>query len=414
MVTINAFKGLRPNQEWAEKVASLPYDVYSEAEVRDLVKQQPNSFLTVIRPEMHFSEDTTVSNAELHQKSKVQLESLISSGILSQDTQESIYIYALTLGDHRQVGLVAGVRVQEYDQDIIKKHEQTRPDKEQDRATHIDVVGANTGPVFLTYRRHDDVDTLINQQQSEMPIINFTADDGVQHQIWQVSDPEVIQAIQAGFKEVSALYIADGHHRMAAAGRVQKERQAANPHHTGNEAYNFALGVMFPSAQLNVLDYNRCVKDLNGLSSSDFMAQLKPYFEIEEKATHQDAKPDSAGKFGMYLDDQWYQLQLKDPRQFEPDPVQSLDAARLQTLILDPVLGIDNPRTNQRISFVGGIRGLEELELRCRQDSKVAFALYPTSVEQLMTVADAGKLMPPKSTWFEPKLRSGLLINPID
>jgi len=310
-----------------------------------------------------------------------------------------------------QAGVVAGASVDEYDSGLIKKHEFTRKDKEADRARHVEVLGANAGPVFLTYRASVEIDEIAGRICSEKAAVDFTADDGVAHTLWVVDSADHVAALEAAFKKVPCLYVADGHHRSAAASRVRKLRINGNPKHDGTEQYNFFLAVIFPHDRIRIMDYNRVVKDLGELSNEDFLSRISEKFEVLETDA---PKPSEKKSYGMFLGGRWFRMKAKDGTYPANDPVESMDAAILQNNLLDPVLGIKDPRTDERIDFVGGIRGMEELERRCAEDAAAAFALFPTSVEELMAVADAGRVMPPKSTWFEPKLRSGMVIKKLE
>ncbi|MFP4458567.1 MAG: DUF1015 domain-containing protein [Candidatus Zixiibacteriota bacterium] len=413
MAKVKPFKSLRPRPEIAEKVASPPYDVLSSKEARELVKDNPESFLHVVKPEIDLPEGTDLYSEEVYQKGAENLKRLEGAGYLIRDEKPCFYLYRQIMGDHSQVGFVAGASVDEYDEGLIKKHEHTRQKKEDDRTKHVDTLNANTGPVFLTYRNTVKLDEIANKVTAQEPDVDFTSPDDVQHTLWVVDDEEMIKEIQNAFEEIPALYVADGHHRSASASRVQKLRKEKNPNHTGDEEYNYFLTVIFPDNQMKILDYNRVIKDLNGLSEDEFIAKIKEKFEIEEIGKEQ-YKPQNLHEFGMYLDGKWYKLIAKEGT-FDPNnPVEQLDVAILQENLLAPVLGIGDPRKDERIDFVGGIRGLGELEKRCEEGWKVAFSLYPTSIEQLMNIADADLIMPPKSTWFEPKLRSGMIIHTLD
>ena len=409
MSDIKPFKGLLPKPEFANIVASPPYDVLSSDEAREMVKENPHSFLNVIKPEITFESLEGVSTDDLHYKGKENLHRLISDGYLNSSEQESYYIYQQEFQGHIQTGVVLGASVNEYQTGKIKKHEFTRPDKENDRARHIELVGANTGPVFLTYKQSVDIDAFITTCIDEVPYFSFTADDGVSHRLWQVTEFDKVNKLTDLFGLVPALYIADGHHRSAAAARLKEANSDAS-----GEAFDYFLAVVFPDNQLNIIDYNRVLFELNGHSSQTILEKLSDSFECEQLQVDdaEDAKPRSQREFGMFLDDVWYRLSLKTELIPSNDPVGSLDVSLLQNLVLEPLFGIENPRTDKRIDFVGGIRGLKELERRCKVDSKIAFALFPTSIDQLISIADAGEVMPPKSTWFEPKLRSGVVVRP--
>ncbi len=412
MSIVKPFKGVRPKPELVEKVTSLPYDVMSEDEARELGKSK-YSFLRVIRPEINFEKGYDYEPEEMYKKSKEVYETMKEKGILVKEGVEAFYIYKQTWKGNTQTGIVAGVSAWEYFDNKILKHELTRNDKEEDRLKHIETVDANTGLVFLTYKNDEKLTQLIEELiEKYVPIYDFNADD-VENVFYVVSDEEDVKALKDAFAKVDKLYIADGHHRAAAGSRLAKKRKEANPNHTGNEEYNFFMAAIFPSNQLKVLDYNRVVKDLNGLSKEEFFSKLSGKFDVE-KIGKETYTPKNKHDFGMYIDGEWYKLRAKPDIYDDSDPIRSLDVDILQRNLLDPVLGIKNPRTDKRIDFVGGIRGLKELERRVNSGWKVAFALFPTSIDDLMKVADRGLNMPPKSTWFEPKLRSGLIIHELD
>lgn len=393
----------------AADVAALPYDVYNRAEAREAVAGKPDSFLRVDRPETTMDPDIDLYDPAVYQQAKKNLDRLIDDHTLIQDDQKQFYLYELKMGDQVQTGLVACTSVDEYLNGTIKKHELTRSEKEQDRIHHVDVCDANTGPIFLTYRHREEIDRRVKAIQEKEPVYAFTAEDGIRHRVWCVDDVRDIDGFVSDFGSVSALYIADGHHRAASAVKVAQMRRDAHPGYTGDEPFNYFLSVIFPDNQLAILDYNRVVKDLNGLTPEAFLDAVAKKCDVN-KVKHA-YKPDRKGTFGMFLDDQWYALTIHDELVHSDDPVQSLDVSLLQEEVLSPILGIGDPRTDNRIDFVGGIRGLKELERRVHTDMTVAFSMYPTSIHELMAIADAGLLMPPKSTWFEPKLRSGLFIH---
>ena len=393
----------------AADVAALPYDVYNRAEAREAVAGKPDSFLRVDRPETTMDPDIDLYDPAVYQQAKKNLDRLIDDHTLIQDDQKQFYLYELKMGDQVQTGLVACTSVDEYLNGTIKKHELTRSEKEQDRIHHVDVCDANTGPIFLTYRHREEIDRRVKAIQEKEPVYAFTAEDGIRHRVWCVDDVRDIDGFVSDFGSVSALYIADGHHRAASAVKVAQMRRDAHPGYTGDEPFNYFLSVIFPDNQLAILDYNRVVKDLNGLTPEAFLDAVAKKCDVN-KVKHA-YKPDRKGTFGMFLDDQWYALTIHDELVHSDDPVQSLDVSLLQEEVLSPILGIGDPRTDNRIDFVGGIRGLKELERRVHPDLTVAFSMYPTSINELMAIADAGLLMPPKSTWFEPKLRSGLFIH---
>jgi uncharacterized protein (DUF1015 family) len=363
-----------------------------------------------VKPEIDLEPGVDLYSPEVYAKGAENLNRLIADGVLVQDPEPCYYAYQQIMGDHRQVGLVAGASVAEYDRDLIKKHEHTRRVKEDDRTRHVDSLNANTGPVFLTYRRREAIDAVIDEVRAGRPDVDFTAPDGIRHTLWVIRGAAQVEAIRAEFAQVDALYVADGHHRSASASNVAADRRKKNPDHTGEEEYNFFLSVIFPDNQMKILDYNRVVMDLNGLGPDELLAAVSEKFSVEPT---EDPKPTVQKTFGMFLNGRWYRLSAKEGSFPADDPVNSLDVAILQSNLLSPVLGIGDPRTDERIDFVGGIRGLKELERRVAAGAAVAFALFPTSIEQLMAIADAGEVMPPKSTWFEPKLRSGLIVRPL-
>ena len=412
MAVIRQFKAIRPTPEMAEKVAALPYDVVNSEEAAEMVIGNPYSFLHVDKAEIDLPAGTDIYSPEVYEKAKSNLEKMITDGVLVQDEKPMLYVYELTMDGRSQTGLVACTSIDEYMQGIIKKHELTREDKEQDRIRHVDICNANTGPIFLAYRTVDEISEIVDNVKKNAPVYDFTAEDGIIHRAWIIDDEETINRLVKLFKDVPNLYIADGHHRNASAAKVGLKRRNENPNYTGDEEFNYYLAVIFPSDQLKILDYNREVKDLNGLSEEEFIKKLSEKFDIVE--TEGRAKPDKAYDFGMYMDGKWYMLTAKDEIKSK-DAVKGLDVSILQDNVLIPILGIGDIRTDKRIDFVGGIRGLGELEKRVDSgEMKVAFAMYPTSIEQLMTIADENKIMPPKSTWFEPKLRSGLFIHSLD
>ena len=407
MSDIRPFKGIRPKPELVQKVASPPYDVLNSKEAKELVKDNPYSYLRIVKAEINFDTDIDSHSEEVYQKSAEVLQSFIKDGVLIQDETPCFYIYEITMGDHTQRGLMFGASIDEYEKGLIKKHEFTKPDKEDDRAHHVDVLNANTGPVMLSYHANSEADTHLDAIcTSTEPTYSFTADDGIKHVMWVVSNPSDVQSIQKNFQNVAALYVADGHHRSAAAFRVRNARRDKNPSHSGNELYNYFLAVAFPDNQQQILGYYRAVKDIADLSSEDFINKLKDAFDVSEAT---DPMPTKPTHFTMFLDGKWYNLFAKEGSFPADDPVLSLDVSILQKNLLEPVLNLFDIRTNDRIDFIGGIRGTKELEKRCNEDMRVAFAIYPTSISQLMSVADSGEVMPPKSTWFEPKLRSGMV-----
>lgn len=411
MSIIRPFKGVRPNADYASQIAALPYDVYSSKEAREVVKDKPYSFLRIDRAETFFPEDVDIYSKQVYEKARDTLYDMLQKGLFIQDEKPSLYIYQLTMDARAQTGLVACTSIDEYMNNGIKKHELTRADKEQDRINHVDYCDANTGPIFLTYKQQEEINKLIETWMTKnSPVYDFVAEDGIRHAVWVIDDEAQIVNLQNEFSKVSSLYIADGHHRAASAVKVGLKRRQENPGFSGDEEFNYFLSVIFPDKQLKIMDYNRVVKDLNGLSEEEFLEKISEKFDIIEKST-EIIQPTKKGTFGMYLDGKWYLIEAKKGTYDEKDPVLSLDVSILQTNLLAPILAIGDPRVDKRIDFVGGIRGLAELERRVTTDMKVAFAMVPTSISELMEIADADELMPPKSTWFEPKLRSGLFIH---
>lgn len=412
MSLIKPFAGLRPKQQFASDVVAPPYDVLNTQEARERAKGREYSFLHISKPEIDLPEDTDPFDEKVYRKGAENLKKLLSDQVLFQDETECYYVYQLVMGEHKQVGLVAVASVADYDTNRIRKHEFTRPDKEDDRVRQIDALNAQTGPVFLTYRHNNVIDELIAKIVQQQPEYDLTADDGVQHTIWVVKDRQSIDTITSTFDAMDCLYIADGHHRSAAGSRVAAMRKKNNQQHKGDESYNYFLSVIFPDNQMQILDYNRVITDLNGLSEPEFLKQIEAAFTIEEVS--EAYKPQQANQFGMYLSGKWYKLTVKQEN-IPDDPVGRLDVSLLQNNLIEPVLGIADPRRDKRIDFVGGIRGLTELEKRVNSgEMKVAFSLYPTSLDNLMAVADANEVMPPKSTWFEPKLADGLVSHVLD
>ena len=401
------FSALRPNREIVSRLASVPYDVVDTAEARELAKDNPASFLHVSRPEIDLPEGTDIYSDEVYAQASKALGNLISNGNLFRDAEPAYYAYRQIMGKHAQIGIVTCCHIDDYGNDIIRKHEKTRQDKEDDRTRHVLTLNANTGPVFLTYRDEASIDALVAAATATAPLYDFTAPDGIQHTVWKFAAADNAR-IQALFDAVPVAYVADGHHRAKAAFRAGAERRAANPAHTGDEEYNWFLAVVFPASQLAILPYNRCVRDLNGNSQEEFLQKVKTVFAVTENAAD---TPGSSRQVSMYLGGKWYGLSWPA---FEADPVSSLDVSVLQDRLLAPVLGIGDPRTDKRISFIGGIRGTAELAKRVDSGrDTVAFSMAPVTVAQMKAIADAGQIMPPKSTWFEPKLRSGLLIHEI-
>lgn len=411
MATIRPFQCVRPDAKVADRVAALPYDVYNRQEAKAEVEREPLSFLKIDRAETSFDDSVDTYAPEVYQKAKELLQKDIAEEIYIKDADSAYYIYELVMDGRSQTGLVACAAVDDYVNQVIKKHENTREDKEIDRITHVDTCSAQTGPIFLAYRSEKAINEIVDRTKAQTPIYDFTAVDGITHRVWKIAEPDSVKGIQKAFEGIQEIYIADGHHRAASAVKVGLKRRQENPDHDGTEEYNFFLSVLFPHDQLMIMDYNRTVRDLNGLDREGFFRKLEENFEWEEKSGP--VKPEEKGTFGMYLDKQWYLLTAKKELFEGKDAVGRLDVSVLQDYLLGPVLGIGDPRTDARIDFVGGIRGLSELEKRADGDMKISFSMYPTSITELFDVADQNLLMPPKSTWFEPKLRSGLFIHEI-
>ena len=414
MAIIKAFKGIRPIKEKAHLIASRPYDVLNRYEAKKEAGNNLYSFLHVIKPEIDLPDNIDEHDPSVYQQGKQNFLRLIKEGTLIQDSEECLYIYAQTMGNRTQYGIVACAAVDDYMNKVIREHELTRPDKEEDRKNHIRVSSMNYEPVFFAYPQNKELDTIVNKVAASAPAYDFTTNDGFGHHFWVIRDKTTIQQIINIFKTIKYTYVADGHHRTAAAAKVGYERKQANPNHTGNEEYNFFLAVHFPDNQLAIMDYNRVIKDLNGLSETEFLKTLEKGFFVEEKGTTE-LKPEKLHTFSMYLAGKWYLLTAKPGTYNDNDPIGCLDVTVLSNLVLAPILDITDLRSSKRIDFVGGIRGLGELKRRVDcGDMQVAFALYPVSMKQLMNIADTGNIMPPKTTWFEPKLRSGLVVHSLD
>ncbi len=412
MVKIKPFKGLRPSKDKVKDVASPPYDVLNLEEARVKVENQPHSFLHVVKPEIDLPKNVDLYDDKVYQKGRENLQNLIKEKIMVQDSKDCYYLYKLVMDNISEVGLVACASIEDYEKDVIKKHEHTIAIKEADRIKHVDILNANTGPVFLTYKARKEIDEIFENVMRDNPVYDFEAEDDVKHTFWKISDDSTIEKITGQFKEINNLYVADGHHRSASGTIVGQRRRKENPNHTGNEEYNFFLSVIFPHDQLYIMDYNRVAKDFNGLKKNEFLNKVREKFELEQSKVP--LKPQKKHRFGMYLDGQWYRLIAKEDSFDSNDPVKSLDVTILQNNLLTPILNIVNPKKDKKIDFIGGIRGLSELERRVNAGESVAFSMFPTSIEELMEIADAGKIMPPKSTWFEPKLRSGIIVHLLD
>ncbi len=414
MAIIKPFRAIRPIAEKAEKVAALPYDVMSSEEAREMVKGNPYSFLHVDKAEIDLDRSIDLYDTKVYQKAKQNMEQMVQNGIMIQDKQPLFYIYCLTMNGKSQIGLVACTSIDEYLNNTIKKHELTRADKEADRIRHVDTLNANTGPIFLAYHKNDEVKAILQSvMKKEQAVYDFISEDGIAHKIWLITEQKDITKLIEIFQKIPSLYIADGHHRNASAVKVGYKRREQKPDYTGKEEFNYYLSVLFSDDELYIMDYNRVVKDLNGLTQKEFLQKIREKFDIVPYEQKGCCRPQQRHQFGMYLD-KWYLLTAK--KEIIPkDIVSSLDVSILQKEILEPILSIGDPRTDKRIDFVGGIRGLEALQQKVDNgEMKVAFSMYPTSMEELMSVADANKIMPPKSTWFEPKLRSGLFIHDLE
>ena len=410
MATIRPFKAYRPCEAYVSKIAALPYDVYNRAEAVEVVKNNPDSFLAIDRAETSFPPEVDTYDDRVYDKARELLDSWIAEKKFIQEETPCYYIYEQVMDGRSQKGIVACASIDDYANNIIKKHENTRADKELDRIRHVDTCSAQTGPIFLAYRSSDRVNEIVKAVVSTTPVYDFASEDGIIHRVWVIREEDRVSELCQLFAQMNAIYIADGHHRCASAVKVGMKRRQENPSYTGEEEFNYFLSVLFPSDELAIMDYNRVVKDLNGLSKEDYLKRISQDFTVAEAAAP--VKPEKKGQFGMFLDGKWYVLEAKEALKSE-DAVKGLDVSILQDYLLGPVLGIGDPKTDKRIDFVGGIRGLSELERRVSQDMEVAFSMYPTSIYELFGVADADLLMPPKSTWFEPKLRSGLFIHQI-
>jgi uncharacterized protein (DUF1015 family) len=413
MTVVRPFCAVRPREDMAREVAALPYDVYSRKEAREAVAGKPFSFLNIDRPETQLDPDVDIYDKRAYEAANDLLTRQIKCGIYVTEKIPCYYIYELTMDGRSQTGIVGCASVDDYESGVIKKHENTIAEKELDRIHHVDACNAQTGPIFLAYRSRAKINKIIEAvKQEKRPVYDFTAEDGIIHRVWVISDRTKVMALEEEFLKITNLYIADGHHRAASAVKVGLGRRNQNPDYTGKEEFNYFLSILFPDDQLTIMDYNRTVKDLNGYTHNEFIQKVSEYFDVEFVGKDPFA-PKEKHTFGMYLDNRWYQLKIKE-QYISEDPVKTLDVSILQDYLLQPILGIEDPKKNDRIDFIGGIRGLKELERRADLDMRVSFSLYPTTMEELFAVADADCLMPPKSTWFEPKLRSGLFIHQIE
>ncbi len=410
MASIRPFKAYRPEPTLADKCAALPYDVFNSKEARVEVEKEPLSFLAIDRPETQFEEGHDIYADDVYKKAHDILWDRIDKGIYVQDSVPCFYVYEQTMDGRKQTGLVGCASIDDYVNNVIKKHENTLEKKEQDRIRHVDACDAQTGPIFLGYRNNKEIDKIVEKiKYTQTPVYEFTSKDGVINRVWVAADEDDVKKISDIFENIDSIYIADGHHRCASAVKVGLKRRSEDSNPTGQKEYDYFLSVLFPENELMIMDYNRVVKDLNGLSDQEFMDKLKEKYDVKELGKEA-VKPAAKYHASMYMNNIWYDLVAKESVR-KDDAVEGLDVSILQNEILDPVLGIEDPKNDSRIDFVGGIRGLKELERRCHEDMKIAFAMYPTSIGELFAVADAGKLMPPKSTWFEPKLLSGLFIH---
>lgn len=409
MALIKPFRAMRPVEELVDKIAALPYDVMNSDEARKMVKDNPYSFLHVDRAEVDLPLDIDVYSDEVYEKAKVNLENMIDKGYYKEDKEPCFYVYKQSMNGRSQIGLVGCTSIDDYNNNVIKKHELTREEKEIDRIKHLYKIKAHTGPIFLTYRENKEISNIIENWTLKEPIYNFTSEDGNQHTVWIINDNKVVKRISKLFETVNYLYIADGHHRTASAAKVGQIEREENKNYKGNEEFNYFLSIIYPDSELEVLDYNRTVKDLNGLTEKELLEKVSEKFTITKK--DKEIKPNKKHNFGMYLNKQWYLLEAKEEIFNPEDPVEQLDVSILQNNLLRPILNIEDPRTSKRIKFIGGIRGLKELEKRADTDMKVSFSMFPTTIEDIMAIADSQRVMPPKSTWFEPKPRSGLFLH---
>ena len=409
MAIVRPFQAVRPDSRYVSQIAALPYDVYNREEARKVVEENPLSFLAIDRAETGFPKDYNIYGDWVYEKAGQLLKEWLEKEYFVQDSKKGFYLYELTRSGRVQNGIVAVSSVDDYLNQVILKHENTREEKEQDRIRHIEGCNAQTGPIFLAYRDREELNGLMKVIKERIPDFDFTGEDGIRHRVFSVFEEEMIEAIEKEFQKVNKVYIADGHHRCASAAKVCLKRRQQDENYDIDAEYNYFLSVLFPQSELEILDYNRVIRDLNGLTEEEFLKKIQDNFEITEKEAAY--SPTNKGEFGMYLKDKWYALKFKHMEQVENSLIDKLDVSILQNYCFEPILGIQNPRTNFRIDFSGGSRGLQELERRVHTDCKAAFSLKATSMEELFQVAEAGLLMPPKSTWFEPKLRSGLFIH---
>ncbi len=411
MAIIRPFKAYRPIKEHVKDIAALPYDVMSSKEARGMVKNNKYSFLHVDRAEVNLDESVGEYDKVVYDTAKKVLENMIEEGLYIQEKAPAIYIYQQIMDGRGQKGIVCCTSVDDYINNIIKKHERTRLLKEIDRVNHVDICNANTGPIFLTYRNNNEISSIVEEWTKKEPVYDFISEDGNGHRVWIIDDNIVIEKLVKLFKSIKYLYIADGHHRSASAVKVALKRRKQLGKYTGNEEFNYFLSIIYPDTELKVFDYNRTVKDLNGLSEEEFFSKVEESFYLSKSESNKPVSPKNKHEFGMYMNKQWFILRAKDGSFDESNPIDSLDVSILQNNLLNPILGISDPTKSERIEFIGGIRGLKELENRADNDMKVSFSMYATTIDDIMSVADSGKTMPPKSTWFEPKPRSGIFIH---
>ena len=411
MAIIRPFKAYRPIKEHVKDIAALPYDVMSSKEARGMVKNNKYSFLHVDRAEVNLDESVGEYDKVVYDTAKKVLENMIEEGLYIQEKAPAIYIYQQIMDGRGQKGIVCCTSVDDYINNIIKKHERTRLLKEIDRVNHVDICNANTGPIFLTYRNKNEISSIVEEWTKKEPVYDFISEDGNGHRVWIIDDNIVIEKLVKLFKSIKYLYIADGHHRSASAVKVALKRRKQLGKYTGNEEFNYFLSIIYPDTELKVFDYNRTVKDLNGLSEEEFFSKVEESFYLSKSESNKPVSPKNKHEFGMYMNKQWFILRAKDGSFDESNPIDSLDVSILQNNLLNPILGISDPTKSERIEFIGGIRGLKELENRADTDMKVSFSMYATTIDDIMNVADSGKTMPPKSTWFEPKPRSGIFIH---
>ena len=411
MAIIRPFKAYRPVKEYVKDIAALPYDVMSSKEAREIVKNNKYSFLRVDRAEVNLAESVGEYDKVVYDTANQVLENMIEKGLYIQEKTPAIYIYQQIMDGRGQKGIVCCTSVDDYINNIIKKHERTRLLKEIDRVNHVDICNANTGPIFLTYRNNDEISSIVEEWSKKVPVYDFISEDGNGHRVWIIDDNIIIEKLVKLFRSIKYLYIADGHHRSASAVKVALNRRKQLGKYTGDEEFNYFLSIIYPDTELKVFDYNRTVKDLNGLSEEEFFSKVEESFYLSKSEGNKPVTPKKKHEFGMYMNKQWFILRAKDGSFDENNSIDSLDVSILQNNILNPILGISDPTKSERIEFIGGIRGLKELENRADTDMKVSFSMYATTIDDIMNVADNGKTMPPKSTWFEPKPRSGIFIH---